>query len=39
MQRFISWLMRWTIEVFDDPRDADWKRDEATKPKTRPRND
>jgi len=27
MQRFISWLMRWTIEVFDDHKDPDWKRD------------
>jgi hypothetical protein len=25
--RFVSWLMRWTIELWDDHRDPDWRRD------------
>jgi hypothetical protein len=28
MLKFISWLMRWTIELWDDWRDPDWRRSE-----------
>jgi hypothetical protein len=31
MARLISWLVRWTIELWDDYRDPDWKRDAPLK--------
>jgi hypothetical protein len=32
MLRFVSWLMRWTVELWDDLRDPDWKRSNQMKP-------